>query len=137
VGTKLLRLLGYLWATPWTLIFLLMLLVAWALRRVKPVRWAHGAWDWQVTRGRGLEWLLDGWVAVTLGWICLWTNRPHWLGIDAPYMDERVYVLHERRHLTQNMIFGPLFYPLYILGSLLAWSYHDNPFEIDARNHQV
>jgi hypothetical protein len=60
-------------------------------------------------------------------------------------------IIHETRHCYQQFVFGPLFYPAYILCSIVLWmlgkftsrkihAYLDNPFERDARraaNQQV
>lgn len=51
---------------------------------------------------------------------------------------------HEYRHCMQQLLFGPLFYPVYALCSVAIWvyssavdddyhAYLDNPFERDAR----
>lgn len=44
---------------------------------------------------------------------------------------------HERIHVKQYELFGPLFVPLYFLATVIAWGrgkrpYRDNWFEIDA-----
>jgi hypothetical protein len=39
---------------------------------------------------------------------------------------------HERRHVAQNLVLGPLFLPLYVL-LWLAFGYDRQPLERDAR----
>jgi len=56
------------------------------------------------------------------------------------YIRNPVTIVHEERHIKQQMVFGILQPVLYVLFSIFIWafiwkkhSYFDNPFEIDAR----
>lgn len=81
----------------------------------------------------------------------MWKN---WAGFSGPCCilhraglskrDLAVTIAHEHRHCMQQLVFGPFFYPLYVLCSAAIWvyatianeqyhAYLDNPFERDAR----
>ena len=119
--------LGYLWAAPTTVACLMLfLLPMWVLSQVRPERWRDGAWEWLVVPGSGFErrWAREsGWCGVTLGCCILFAS-------DA---DALRLALHERRHVVQNLILGPLFMPLYAL-LWLAYGYERHPLERDARS---
>lgn len=60
--------------------------------------------------------------------------------IDLISAEDETKIKHEEAHIMQNYIFGPFFYPIYILLSLYVLifkrekhSYYDNPFELQAR----
>ncbi|TMA45684.1 MAG: hypothetical protein E6J82_01465 [Deltaproteobacteria bacterium] len=119
--------LGYLWAAPTTVACLaLFLLPMWALRQMRPDRWRDGAWEWLVVPGSGFErrWAHgSGWCGVTLGCCILFASEADALRL----------AVHERRHVVQNLILGPLFMPLYVL-LWLAYGYERHPLERDARS---
>src|SRR6266404_1048716 len=121
-----LRMLGYVWAAPTTLACLVVfLLPMWALRQAQPGAWRDGAWEWTVTAGsRFSRWyaLDGGWGGTTLG-CCILLATP---------ADVVRLAVHERRHVAQNLVLGPLFLPLYVL-LWLAFGYDRHPLERDAR----
>lgn len=49
---------------------------------------------------------------------------------------------HEYRHCMQQLVFGPLHYPLYVFMMIFIYifsnkhPYFDNPFEVDARKYE-
>ena len=91
----------------------------------QPGAWRDGAWEWTVTTGsRYSRWysLDGGWGGTTLG-CCILLATP---------ADVVRLALHERRHVAQNLVLGPLFLPLYVL-LWLAFGYDRHPLERDAR----
>ena len=118
--------LGYAWATPTTLgSLVLFLLPLWALRQARPARWRDGAWEWSIRPGsRFWRWYSrdGGWAGTTLGFCILFSPGA---------ADEPSTALHERRHVFQNLMLGPLFMPLYAL-LWVACGYRAHPFERDA-----
>jgi len=118
--------LGYPWAAPTTLACLVVfLLPMWALRQAQPGHWRDGAWEWTVTTGsRFWRWYArdGGWGATTLGWCILF----------ATSADVVCLAVHERRHVAQNLVLGPLFMPWYAL-LWLVFGYERHPLERDAR----
>ncbi len=128
VGSTLLRLGGYFWASP---ISLPALLPAWLAARSggfwqvrDGVLEAAGGWT-----GLLLQKLLPGFpiAAITLGHVVL---------ASCPEMLERTR-RHERVHVAQYGRWGPLFPFAYALASLLAWAqgrppYRGNCFEVEA-----
>jgi hypothetical protein len=125
-GSKALGVAGYLWAAPTTLATLVVfILPMWALRQVRPARWRAGAWEWTIPPGsRFWRWYArdGGWAATTLGWSILFAVPASDLGLAA----------HERRHVAQNLVLGPLFMPVYAFLWLL-FGYEAHPLERDAR----
>jgi hypothetical protein len=112
------RALGLLWALPGTLLGLLLSLVL----RPCGARWDQGVL-WVRVRGFWPRWV----AAMTLGWVVLHTVT----------LTPRL-VLHERRHVTQWMVLGPLFLPAYLAACAWAWvrtgqGYRWCWFEVDAR----
>jgi hypothetical protein len=119
---------GYAWATPTTAASLAaFLLPMWALRQVRPGRWREGAWEWNVRPGSWFwrKYSRDGgWAGTTLGYCILFSPGAAEAAGTA---------VHERRHVAQNLIFGPLFLPVYAL-LWLACGYRAHPLERDARS---
>jgi uncharacterized protein (DUF2062 family) len=77
---------------------------------------------------RRLTLLPHGAAAITLGHVVLGRDQ---LSLDATRA-------HERVHVRQCEVWGPLFVPAYLVGSLVAALrgrrfYEDNPFETEAR----
>ena len=103
---------GYLWAGPNTLVGLLGGLST----GTRPVRW-RGVLLFEGAGG-GLAWFLRrrGFAAITLGHVIV-ANRP---------LSDRL-LAHELAHVAQHERWGPLFYPAYLLASVLG--YRRNPFE--------
>lgn len=128
---RLLKLLAYLWASPNTLLGLIIVFVAVCTggqaRIVRGVVEVHGGF---ATR------LLSGWVlwirhaaAMTLGHVILGRNQ-ECLNHSRD---------HEHVHVRQYERWGPLMLPAYLGSSLLLYfrgldPYLDNPFEQEAYN---
>lgn len=124
------RVLRYLWASPTTL---LGLVLAFALLRrgramlVDGVIEAHSPLlDWALSR---LTPLAGGAAAITLGHVVI--------GCSAQALEATR--AHERVHVRQYEVWGPLFVPAYFAAGLYALltgghPYFDNRFERDARS---
>lgn len=109
-----------IWPLPNTIIGLLVALTTWS----KPVPDNH----------------FPAIVFVWRGWLKWYMERHNYTGITFGHVvfvrDYKTPVIcHELVHVYQNQIFGPLFFPLYGLFSLVAWLwpgwhyYRDNLFE--------
>jgi hypothetical protein len=119
----------YVWAFPGTLLGLVLvpivLLQDGSARLVDGVLEVHGGIvTWLLERG--LPWVGGG-AAMTLGHVVI--------GCDEACLQRTRE--HERVHVRQYERWGPLFVPLYLLASLVAYlrgrhPYLDNPFERDA-----
>lgn len=116
--------LGCAWAAPTTLIGLLLALAGGA--RPYALRPA-GAWWWVGEWGFWGWWYRPGsqWGAITFGQITI---------ANPSCADDPTVVRHERVHLLQAFVLGPLFLPAYGLLSFLAWAdgedaYRGNPLE--------
>lgn len=132
-----LHFLAYLWLTPNRLIGSLFWLFL-KLTKNYPLHYFHkGCLDIVIPSNSWLAYKFRkaGWGAVTLGdYIFYW-------GVDQYAYIETQY--HERRHVQQQIIFGPLFYPAYLLAFLLkalvhksfTQGYKSNPFELDAQEY--
>jgi len=120
-----LRLLGYAWASPTTLVGLVAGLITLStggrVQRRRGVLEFHGGLALWVA-----DWI--GFGAITLGHVII--GRDPWcLAICRD---------HEQAHVRQVERWGVAFIPAYLLASLLAWwqgghYYLDNCFERDAR----
>ncbi len=123
-----LQLLGYLWASPYTLLGLLLGAVGLctggrAQRRGRVVEFYGGMPKWIIDRlpvGENI-------VALTLGHTIL--------GQTAADLD--LCRAHEMVHVRQFERWGPVMGPAYLLASLWQWidggdPYRDNPFERQA-----
>ena len=124
--SKLLKILGYIWATPTTLgALILWFLPMLVLRQLNCAGWKWGALEWTIIRG---SWMYNNygieWAATTLGYNIMY---------NPDYIDDATTKVHERRHVVQDWILGPLFLPIYLI-LCLPFGYTDNPFEVDARN---
>ncbi len=129
LGTFLLRLLRYLWASPNTLLGLLFVLIACltggSARIVTGVVEVHGGFATAFLR-RGLP-LIGAGAAMTLGHVVL--------GQTADILESTRD--HERVHVEQYERWGPFFLPAYIGSSVYLWlrgrdPYRENPFEKEA-----
>lgn len=124
--------LGYIWAFPNTISGMLLACLSRPCfpgrqpRRCRPLPPALEV----VARGGLLGWLLGctGHVAITLGAVIVYV-------VPAPTQRLR---RHEHRHVLQQLLLGPLFFPVYLACS--AWAllrgghlYTDNALERDAR----
>jgi hypothetical protein len=103
---------GYVWAGPNSLVGLLGALTT----RGRPARW-RGVLLFEEGRG-GLAGFLRwrGFSAITLGHVIVANQR----------LSDRL-LAHELEHVAQHERWGPLYYPAYLLASLLG--YRRNPFE--------
>ena len=119
----------YLWASPTTTLGLIALIAGSQgvrVRIVEGVLEAHGpALAWMLRR---LTLLPNGAAAITLGHVVLGRDQR---SLDATRA-------HERVHVRQCEVWGPLFVPAYLVGSVVAGLrgrrlYEDNPFETEAR----
>lgn len=113
------RFLQYIWAAPVSLLGLL-LAVVW---RGSPL-WHKGVLEVYVGQAMWPRWA----GGITLGWVILYRN----------VMPSDKLQIHEREHVRQCMVLGPLSLLLYPLASLCAWVsggdyYRDNAFEVRAR----
>jgi hypothetical protein len=108
--------LGYLWASPNTLVGLLAALTV----RARPAGW-RGVLLLEGARG-GVAWVLGKrkFAAITLGHVII-TNKP---------VSDHLLV-HELAHVGQHERWGLGFYPAYLLTSLRG--YKRNPFELAAK----
>lgn len=117
-----LRILGTIWTLPLTLVGLVNALFG-GIQQVEFKNWAIYFWVKRIPLGFGY-----GPVGQTVGQvICLTSNKGH-------------VAVHERRHVSQFLLFGPLMALLYPLASLWALIrcrrlYLDNAFELDAQRY--
>ncbi|MDW8322613.1 MAG: signal peptide prediction [Burkholderiales bacterium] len=119
------RWLPWLWALPYTLLGLLLGLLARA-------HLGRDGWILEF-RGGALDRLLHPWAdAIALGHVIL--------ARDTPSLDR--LRAHERVHVRQYERLGPFFLPVYL--ALAAWTwlrgghpYRDHPLEVEARAGKV
>jgi hypothetical protein len=122
-----LRAIGYVWATPVTILGLLLSAVYWP----RFARWTRGAIELGARR------LIPRWaIAQTWGY-CIYYSKQYSYP-TLTWQEQARIRAHERAHVLQCQIFGVLFLVLYPLASLVAWGirkhyYRDNVFEIWAR----
>lgn len=124
-----LRILSYLWALPTTLLGLLFVVPTWlsggSSQLVDGVLEVYGGFaSWFLRRCTPLP---GGASAMTLGHVVLGRDE---LTLDATRA-------HERVHVRQCQVWGPLFVPAYLTASLVVYmrggrAYMDNPFEREA-----
>ncbi len=120
------RLFVYIWASPTTVVGILVGSLTMMSKGRAQIR--RGAIEFY---GGFSSWFLERVAkaaAMTLGHVIIGRN----LDCLERYRD------HEQVHVRQVERWGPLFIPLYLLASGLAWAkgqhfYFDNVFEIDAR----
>jgi hypothetical protein len=127
--SRLFRALRLAWASPYTLLGLVLGTVWW-LGGARPRR-VHGVLEFALA-GSGRFQRLGAWrlpfAALTLGHVVL--------AVDQASLDQ--WRAHERVHVTQYERWGPLFLPAYLGSSLWQWlcgrnAYWDNRFEVEAR----
>jgi hypothetical protein len=135
---KVYRTLGFLWLLPMTI-------VVWTLY-VLPL-WITG----QIMFDGALDFLVAKFVLIDRGnWYSrVWSKWGGWSGPcviiynGAISLDVKRIWRHELRHCMQQFVFGPTHYPLYGAIFLAYWAftakdpYYDNPFEVDARKHEL
>ena len=118
-GSSIRRAVAVVWASPGSLVGLLFSPFFRRRRRTRGILLCEGA-----TWPRKLGW---GYRAITFGHVVLSLDE-----LDPATLE------HELVHVRQYERWGPLFPPLYLLGSLWAvlrgrHFYRDNPFELRAR----
>lgn len=117
------KLLRYLWASPWSLIGASVGITFRSRRIRRGVLLCEGA-GWP----RRLGWRYR---AITFGHVILCIDR----------IDDATFE-HEMVHVRQYELWGPLFVPIYLVASVIArvrggHAYRDNRFEIAARASSV
>ena len=133
---KIKKYMGYVWASPLTIIGIFYA----SLFRV------FGWYKWARVDGDALVWTtsLNNCPLVVRSYWQSWAG--HAVGnvvvMNEKYLDKPKYVMHELKHVDQMMrlgIFQPILYTLCHIAIKLGCSgsnpYYDNPFEIDARRH--
>lgn len=112
-----LDLLGFVWSLPNTLLGLALGALTFQTPRI-----LGGAIVFDRTE-RGLTWLLARMhrTAMTVGFVIL-SARP----LEGRLLE------HERHHVRQSMVWGPLFVPVY-LGLAIPFGYRRHPMELAAR----
>jgi hypothetical protein len=129
------KILGYIWASPVTLIGLIYSCLFWLLKWHKWQGIEHNCLIWQINRDKAPKWLLK-----------LWTNwNGHAIGnVVVLNTNDPKTLIHESKHVDQVMrlgVFQPIFYLLNMLIIYLGCSgshpYRDNIFETDARKHTI
>ena len=116
---KLARLLGYLWAAPYTVLGLLLGAVA----VLAGAKWRKHLGVIEVSGGWIGQWIARlppvlGFSAMTLGHVILAVDRSALAQLR----------LHEHVHVRQYERWGPLFVPAYVLSSLLQLLRGRNPY---------
>ncbi len=124
--------LRYLWASPNSLIGILFAIPAWVglggrTRMFDGVLEVHGGLATFFLNRICSQWLSGGAAAMTLGHVVI--------GVDEIQLHRTRK--HERVHVRQYELWGPLFLPAYGMASLLAWlrgkdAYRENRFEREA-----
>jgi len=134
--SKLLFLIGFIWALPITLLaFIFYVGPLWALGKYKQTGWNEVAFIWRIEVNdntwfdRILARLWRGWAGHALGNIVVLKSTA----------TEKT-VVHEKEHVKQMMKLGPLhlviYGLIYLVGRFVLSNvdgYRDNIFEIDAR----
>jgi hypothetical protein len=108
--------LGFAWTFPNTILGLIL-----GVFTFQPPRIRHGLVTFD--RGpRGLTWAMRrmGRTAMTVGFVVL----------SAVPLEGRL-LAHERHHVRQYMVWGPLFIPVYFL-LVIPYGYHRHPMELAA-----
>ena len=133
IGTKIVKSLGYVWSTPTVLGALVVFyLPMWVFDQLKPFRWENGAWEWLITQDSWFynHYTKSGWAATTLGYTIFWSPK------NPQYYCNYKFYTHERRHVWQSLVLGPLYLPVYLALSAF-YGYRNNPMEVDARAHEI
>lgn len=129
------RLVGFIWASPLTVLGLTYATLFTALGWYKRLDSQGDVMVWQLQADKAPEWLKKKWER--------WAG--HCIGNAvvlkyAPDTDRgRVTLRHEQEHARQCMVLGvfqPIIYGITYLALMTckhAHPYYDNPFEIDAR----
>lgn len=109
--------LGFVWAMPNTLLGLVVGALTFQTPRI------HGGAIVFDREPRGVTWLLRAMnrTAMTLGFVI----------VSAAPLEGRL-LAHERHHVRQSMLWGPLFVPVY-LALALPFGYRRHPMERAAR----
>jgi hypothetical protein len=112
-----LDLLGFVWSLPNTLLGLALGALTFQAPRI------HGGVIVFDRRARGITWLLAKMhrTAMTIGFVI----------VSARPLEGRL-LAHERHHVRQSMMLGPLFVPLYV-ALAVPFGYRRHPMERAAR----
>jgi hypothetical protein len=115
---RVLSVLGFVWALPTTAIGLVLGLLTFQVPRLH-----GGALVFDRRGARGLTWLLAKMhrSAMTVGFV-----------IVSSVPVRGTLLEHERQHVRQSMLWGPLFVPAYLLLAI-AYGYRRHPMEVRAR----
>lgn len=121
---KLVKFMMYVWSLPNTLLGLVLFFF---IYRPKSLVWRRGVLE-GTSRGM-IPWWTNV-VGQTWGWLVIYRSKPY-SGLEN----------HERQHVVQGMILGPLFLIIYPIASLIALlqgknGYRDNWFEKNADDHR-
>lgn len=135
--SKLLRVLGYVWASPITVLGLAYVVFCSVMGWYRHVGVRKDALVWLVLTDKAPVWLNKRWA----GWAGHTVGNVVVLKFDPDTTDEgRVTLVHEQEHVHQMMVLGvfqPYVYALSMLAIKLACKnadpYLDNSMEIDAR----
>lgn len=133
-GTK--RIIGFVWASPVTLVGLLYAFACEKLGWYRRRGMMGDAIVWQVIIERCPSWMCSmwaKWAGQTIGNVVV-------LKCDPLSTAGAITLRHEQEHVRQFMITGILFYLVYYVCALAIWltcprssSYYTQPFEIEAR----
>ena len=128
------KILGYLWASPVTLVGLLYTTAFWALGWHTWVGCHGDGLIWKVNREKSPRWLnklWNRWAGHAIGNVVV---------LNQPYIHDNTTLIHELKHVDQVMrlgVFQPIMYGLNLLAIRIGCPgsdpYYSNPFEIDAR----
>lgn len=127
--------LGFLWVGIVNLLFYICWFY-WMKRKgtFEKIEWDWNSWSWKCDVANNSDFYknaMQGWWGFVIGSFIIFVDKD----TDPKHMK------HEETHVLQNYIFGPLFYPVYELLSIVllifagtdCHSYYDNPFEVWAR----
>ncbi|HZH17539.1 MAG TPA: hypothetical protein VE057_24510 [Archangium sp.] len=129
---KVLWFAGYVWALPVTILGLMLAMLFARLESVDE----EGILHFVVQPGGPLAWYMRRFniAAFTIGAVVTYSSA------DGPRLIR--LMRHERAHVMQTLVLGPLFLPLYTLASLWQLTrgghpYRDNWFEVQARAAEI
>lgn len=133
--SKVISLVGLVWALPLTLLGLFHVLLPTILGWYQPITYPGLAWVWSVNPSSP-TWLRRAWGSrsgCTLGNTVI-------INVDHTSRRGQMVLRHEQEHVNQHMRLGVLQPVLYNLFSLIIWlacplssPYYSNVFEIEAR----
>lgn len=135
----LLYLIGWIWLLPVHIAGLFWFLPMLIKGNFENVWWDWNWWclNWNLKDdSKFVKESMEGWWGFVIGNNIVYVNDDP---LDAHY--DYKHMIHEQQHVKQNYLFGMFFYPAYMLATAYIYlfqhgkhSYHDNPFEVNARN---